>query len=548
MNDTTSNARHAISVVLGGSPPNGVRPEECGAYAETVAAIYTAHDQGGTSAAVRAFDVMARANKAVAALMAGTQPAEESKRSSACPALPEPARAVERHAAPCAQWLDDYIAFALKAAPMGPRSFHETAGLFAVALAVARRLVLPTSIGDIHPNIYAIWMGEPAIYSKTSALRALTRLVHDAGLDHLLLPEKLTPEALMLQYSLSIPPTLDNWQPEAKEQWLRERAYAAQRGWLMDEAARLFASLKQDHNAGLLGLLLQLYDCPDQKSEETTGRGRVIVSNTYMSFFGVATPHGMAEHFTNRALWENGLWSRFALMVPDSVPPWQFLGEHVPIPPHVSRRYRGIFEMFPARAASLIEDDQARKKHVQVTGQALPHMARLADGVREAWEAYTKAVRYDMLLVGNIDKALWGSYGRFGTHAIKVAMLLAVMDSPTPGVTVELRHWVRAQRIVETWRAGLHRIWSDGLETDEARDTDRLLARIAAGGAAGILPRDAYRPLGIRAADANQMIDELERSGQIEKVPSFAKNGRAVTYIRIVPPAREGEVSSVNSV
>lgn len=535
MSDHTSAARHAISGVLSGAPPNGIAPDHCGPWGETVAALFAAYETGGTPAVRRQFEALARANKGLAALVAGDSP-KVAPKTSYHPQLPPIARAVEQHAAPCAGWLDSYIAFAQQAAPMGPRSFHETAALFAVSLAVARRLVLPTSAGDIYPNIFALWLGEPAIYSKTSALRALMRLINDAGLRHLLLPEKLTPEALMLAYSLTIPPTLEQWQPEAKEQWIRERAYASRRGWLLDEASRLFASLKQDYNQGLLGLLLQLYDCPDEKSEETTGRGRVVVTDTSMSFFGVATPHGMAEHFANRALWEGGLWSRFAILVPDAVPPWSFLGEHIPIPASLLRGYRHIFDLFPARSAELVEDADQKRRYVHVAGERGAQEAILGPGVRAAWEAYSKAVRYDMLLTGEIDKALWGSYGRFGTHAIKVAMLLAVMDTEQLPVVVELRHWERAQRIAETWRANLHRIWGEGLETDEARDTDRLLARIAAGGVNGILPRDAYRPLGIHAADANQMIDELERAGQVEKLPGIGKNGRAVTYIRIVQP------------
>ena len=542
------NARAALRSVLDGNPPNGISPADCGAWADVVQGVYTGYTAGGTPQARAVWGTIAKANPGAARLLAeDDKPTRPYVPRSSFPELPAEARACYEHAAPAGVWLDEYVRYALAAAPMGPRSFHELAGLFAVSLAVARRIVLPTSIGNIFPNIFALWIGEPAIYSKTSALRALTRLIGDAGLKHLLLPERMTPEALMLQYSLSIPPTLEQWQPEAREQWIQEKAYSAQRGWLLDESSRLFASLKVDYNAGLLGLLLQLYDCPDEKSEETTGRGRIIVNNTYMSFFGVATPNGMAEHFTNRTLWENGLWSRFALIMPDSVPPWQFLGEHVPIPARVLEHYRNIFDLFPSRSATLVEAEDAKRRYVHVSGSIEPIGVVLDRRVRDAWEVYTKATRYDMLLSGNIDRALFGSYGRFGTQAIKVAMLLATMDADDLPVRIELRHWIRAQQIVETWRAGLHRIWSDGVKTEEARDTDRILAKLAEAGRSGMLARDLYRHLAIKSADCNVMLEELEKAGQVERLPATNNNGRPITYWRIIE-AYQGEVSSVNTV
>ena len=525
--------RYAVGALLSGTPPNGVTPADVAEWGETLSQLYTAHAAGGTPAVVRTWNALTAADKRLLKVVSAPMPVAEELPSGTMPTLPVAATAVYEHTAPCAEWLESYIQFAQHAAPMGPRSFHELAGLFATSLAIARRLVFRASAGDIYPNLFALWLGEPAIYSKTSSLRALVRLIHDAGVRHLLLPEKLTPEALMLQCSLSIPQTLENWQPEAREAWLHERAYAARRGWVLDEAGRLFSSLKQDYNAGLLGLLLQLYDCPDTKDEETTGRGRIVVSDSYLSFFGVATPHGMAEHLRNRALWENGLWSRFALVTPDDTPPWQFLGEHVPIPSALLHHYRAMFDLFPARVAELIAIDDSKRSYVRVIGQDEPVPAELEPGVFTAWEAYAKATRYDMLLTGGIDRALFGSYGRFGTHAMKVAMLLATMDTAALPVRVELRHWVRAQQIVEGWRANLHRLWHEGTQIEEHHESDRILERIAAAGESGILPRDVYRPLNMKASDANLLIDELEKAGKIEKVPGFAGNRRPVVFVRM---------------
>jgi len=140
-----------------------------------------------------------------------------------------------------------------------------------------------------------------------------------------------------------------------------------------------------------------------------------------------------------------------------------------------------------------------------------------------------------MLLAGSINRESFGSYGRFGTHAIKIAMLLATMDADDLPVKVGLHHWARAQRIVETWRAGLHRIWSEGVQTEEARDSDRILSKLAEAGERGILARDVYRSLAIKSTDCNVILDELEKAGQVEKVPGMNAKNRPIVYWRLVP-------------
>lgn len=75
MNDHTSAARHAIAGVLSGAPPNGIAPDQCGPWGETVAALFAAYETGGTPAVRRQFEVLARSNKGLAALVAGdTEP------------------------------------------------------------------------------------------------------------------------------------------------------------------------------------------------------------------------------------------------------------------------------------------------------------------------------------------------------------------------------------------------------------------------------------------------------------------------------------------
>jgi hypothetical protein len=161
-----------------------------------------------------------------------------------------------------------------------------------------------------------------------------------------------------------------------------------------------------------------------------------------------------------------------------------------------------------------------------------PHTVVLASGVYDAWEAYTRAVRYDLLRSGMVPDVLWSCYGRLGTHLIKVAMCLAAVDTRRLPVVIELRHMARAQQVLERWRTSLHTLRNDGLTTHEAKTSDKILALLTDAGRAGLLARDMYRPLGLKAADARDILEELALAGHVIKSVSTAANGKTVEVWR----------------
>jgi hypothetical protein len=97
---------------------------------------------------------------------------------------------------------------------------------------------------------------------------------------------------------------------------------------------------------------------------------------------------------------------------------------------------------------------------------------------------------------------------------------------------IELRHLARAQHILERWRAALHALRSDGLTTHEAKTSDKILALLTDANRAGLLARDIYRPLGLKAADARAILEELALAGQVVKSVSPAANGKTVEVWR----------------
>lgn len=458
------------------------------------------------------------------------------------PKLPDAATVIYRfYENSAGDWLNRYTAFASRAAPMTPYSFHEAAGLFAGAVAIARRLVLKVDVKDIYPNLYLLFMAPSTLYRKTSGFELLNKLFAKAGMARFLLPEQMTPQAMVQELSLSMPQNLGMADYEAKATWLEERTFAAQRGWMIDEASSLFDSLKRDYNTGLLSLMLSLYECPNLKTEQTMGRWRTTIRDSYLSFFGASTPTEMASHIGNESHWQNGLWARFALLVPDEPTRYQFFSEPIQIPHSLSSDLRRMANLFPTPTPTLIDvediDGQGRRA-VELIGKEPPSTVLLDEGVWRMWEAYSKAL-FDIAETKQVEEALYACYGRLHMQAIKIAMILATMDATTLPIRIEARHYARAQLITEKWREMAHKVRGAKIQVREETQTDKIIVMLTAAGTAGLKTRDIYRPLNIKAADGRDLLAELVKQGRIEQFSAKATNGHTVEMWRFLANIHE---------
>ncbi len=512
-------ARSAFQALLSGQAPNGATPEAIGDWWPVYTQLCAAYETGGTSAVRQIWSALARANHQLTALIAAEVPAHVPALPVLCPPLPVAARAVYAHTALCGQWLDDYIAFASQAAPMTPRSFHEAAGLVAVSIAVARRLVVRMSMFHFYPNLFILWIGAPGKYHKSTGFGILLELITAAGLRKHMLPKWITPEALLREMSAYLPDDFDTRSPAAQATFLAGRAVAAQRAWLIDEASFLFASMKRDYNAPLSDLLLEMWDCPDELGDQTISRGQQHVREIYLTLFGATTPKNMEPHLQNAAFWLGGLWSRFALIAAAERSDWAFFPERLSLPGPLVERLRQMTALFPEPEAEVVEHSNGGTTWNELMfNPATAQHAELEPGVVAAWEAYARATSYDLTATALVDDdELQGSYTRFAIQCLKVAMLLATMDSEQLPVRVALRHWARAQQIVEGWRASLHDLRRQGITTDEEQLAQKILARLdavrPAGKTARELSQDTHRPSDAIISLLNLLLD----AGQVAK-------------------------------
>lgn len=79
---------------------------------------------------------------------------------------------------------------------MTPHIILQSAPLWVVGMAIARRCVLHLSFDDIYTNLYILWVAPTSYYHESTGLKAITKLVRNT-LPHLRLPETITPEMLM---------------------------------------------------------------------------------------------------------------------------------------------------------------------------------------------------------------------------------------------------------------------------------------------------------------------------------------------------------------
>ncbi len=426
------------------------------------------------------------------------------------------------------KWLKGFCSFSGRAAPMSDPAFHLSTGLFLLSTAVARRVYLQAGIHRIYPNLYQLIVAESTLYHKTTALRIGEALLKQAGLDTFLLASRQTPESLVAELGTIRPSTFEAWDAAEKKRWLDERAFSAQRGWLMDEASQLLDSFNRDYTAGLLPLVLSLFDCPDREVSQTVGRGRQTVKDAYLSYLGATTPSAVASHIERGAHWSNGLWARFAMITPQKqIPDWRFFPNDIQIPKDLIIQLVNL-----AKRALPVPKVKETVGDVQV--ETPPAIAvTLQPEVYAAWEAYAKALGYDMLLQGDIDRRLYPSYGRLYVSAMKVAMLLATSDWASQAdrgadPCVSLDHWYQGQSIAEIWRESVHRLLNEFSAGDERNQEDGLMRVLKRAGPTGMTAREIGLMVHQKRENVETLLLGLEQDGLVERVPNNGR--RAITY------------------
>lgn len=450
--------------------------------------------------------------------VAGDEKREVPPQIIDCPDLPEEARIDPGLIEDAGQWIDAYIEQAMAVSPMTPRSFHESAAYSLVATAVARRVKLQMAFGSVYPNLFVAWVAPTTLWHKTTALN-YARNVAQRAFTHLLAPNEWTPESLLSDLSGAQPRNLDEFSDVAKAEWILERNFCAQRCMIQDEMSGLLASAGKEYNQGMIETLMQLFDCNPDYRRSTRGQGRLNIKHTYLTFLGASTPRALAAHFLEERLWAMGWWPRFALLAPEAErPEWA-----VPID-----RDEPVF------IVDVLEQLYKRLPQPYYPTPPTAVSVALGSGVFDAWQRYSKAMSYD-LLTEDLDRRLWGTYGRLPVLVLKLSTLLAALDwgdARTP--LIEMAHLSRAVQTAEEWRASAHRVLVAATSSDFDVFRTRILRQVGRYEPKGITMRDLCRGMRDKKPDEiEETVQMMVLAGDLESTGRKSQGGRPTERYRI---------------
>ena len=434
------------------------------------------------------------------------------------PALVEAANAVGRFHRDCTDWLK-------RKSPMTPHIFLESAPLWAVGLAIARRCILRLSFDDIYPNLYILWVAPTTYYHKSTGLKAITKLVRST-LPHLLLPETTTPEMLMAKLAGQKPANYDQLLPSEKKLEEQGTRFAGQRGMSIDEASKILIPKK--YMEGHAEALMQLFDGADRMERELRGDGKLIVYNPSLSLIGATTPTMLARYMTD-AEWESGLMARIIPLTPTEKEVKYVVSDHAPeiaqMMESLKSRLLRIHNAFPTPPewdALYSADDPVNLSTID---------ALLEPEVMKRFNTYSEAMHELTDPRQGLDERLRGNYGRFPVLTIKLSLILTLMDWVEDGAKgsprISLAHWARAQILTESYRASAHRLLAELNVSQDVRNEQKIMDFILrTQQEKPPTKREIHRGTGIKnRKEAYAAVEALVESGSIDEIERRNGNG-----------------------
>ena len=415
-----------------------------------------------------------------------------------------------------------YMEWATKRSSITPSYFLEAGFLWLVSVAAARRAAVQIGGKRYHALIWILWVAITTRYAKSTGLACISDVLERA-FPHMLIPNQSTPEALVASLAGKTPDNMDTLPEGDRQRITKGLRFAAQRGMLIDEASSLLGASKKDYMHGVVELLLQTYDAKERLEFSTKGQGLQIIRRPGLSILGATTPMAMARYVKSDQ-WETGEMARYALLCPEGLPDKVigFISEDAQYDPpsEVVDGLRLLHERLPEPADPYQPDKPSEILLVGIDQDALQRL-----------DVYKRAL--GSLVNDDLDLRLHGNYGRLPVMALVVALNLALADWACQAEgnrpTIRLGHAVRAQQIVETWRASLHRLLPALDETADSRGQSRILALLRH--SQGMTARDLGRYCGMATREIQSALAVLIESGEITYQEYTPANGGKPTRL-----------------
>lgn len=425
-------------------------------------------------------------------------------------------------------FIDRYIAYSERWAPRGHRLFHEGAAVFILSAVAKRRIHIALQTGyDSH--FYIIFAAETGKFTKSKTLRVAEEFLEAADMGWLLMSANQT-TAYFYQYGSGfVPDDYDTMPDKLREQWYKQICYCGQRSIVADEFGATLANMATGadiHKSGFNEVYLQWDNLLKYHSAPTVSGGARAIDNPYLCLLAAMTPENYRSIANRKAsdIWKTGLIPRFVMLTPPvdeySMAPWP-VGEFF-VPEDLIADIRAFDERLGKVDASF---DPIMDKKNKPTGSyrsyrtELPrNTAEIPADVWQAFQNYSDAltVMCNQQDTYGIPKDLHGCYGRMAEKAMRIAHLLAWMESEGK---LDMRHWAAAQNIVEGWRNSMHEFYfqtvdvSVTVEKKHEEQLTRVLER--KGGWANLA--ELRQQTGVSTEQLTKMLLALQESGVVTR-------------------------------
>lgn len=362
-------------------------------------------------------------------------------------------------------WVDDY-AMVMASLTASPVEFNRLVGLVLVATAIQRRGRLRMAFGDVYPNIYGAIVAPPAVFHKSSSLSRGRNLMHQAGLDKLLLSELMTSEGLLQQLQ---------GQPAGLV--------------IRDEIGTLFDSHNTKYLRNLKPDLTALFDCAPYSRR--LAAMEIKVDAPYLNILGATTPARFYEGITFTDM-QDGFVSRWLFVTPEGEPD------------------------FDAPARMLGDEDRAALAELadtlmQIDRQQMTDFV-LQDDAFDLWDTWRRDAARAAYAYG--DDAVASIVTRYGTYALKFSIILAAAGGSWGTITADTMR--TSIGLADYFKASVNRLLSQKSNFGvSGAKLQKVFAVIRRYPDTGTTTKEVYQHANMNRGEARPVLEKLIEIGAI---------------------------------
>jgi len=398
-------------------------------------------------------------------------------------------------AVPQGGWIADFV-HATRGVET-PTKFSAWSAIFVLSSTIRRDAWFRWFPSPVYPNFYIIVVAPPRICPKSTSVRfgekfitAMPHYFSDPKMQLQKMPNmirsKATPEAI----GEALRPKQETYKIVGDDG--KEKIYTVNTD---SQAAVIISELetflgKQKYNEGLIGRLTDLYDCKDEDSEETIGRGKINYKNVYLTIFGGTTPEGIDESIPKEAM-KGGFMSRVVL----------------------------VYQNFPSRTYPMPRPVSSAPDGTELT-RRLAWVNQNAQGEyyfsSEAMEEYNSWYRgfKKKLSSDNNEKRKDLRY-RYDIHLLKLSMLIRAQRY-TPGKEITIDDFRAAQYMLEETYRDNHELTSEVGVSQYTKAYNRVVSLLKKKKRTRRAIMQNCSPYGFTADLVSKILEQLSQEGKIE--------------------------------